>query len=218
MLAPEEAYRRLVAGNMRYVNRDQKIIECTNAARQADVAQGQAPFAIVLSCADSRVPPEIVFDQGLGDLFVVRVAGNIIAPELLGSIEFAVSEFGTQLVVVLGHTKCGAVSATLAHLASSHSPISPNLSAILDGVSPSIMRLTGQLGVQRTEYGSTESIVQIMPAAIRANVAASVSGLVAQSEVLAGAVSEGKLAIIGAEYDMESGVVDFFESVPSDWV
>lgn len=217
MLTPEQAYQRLVVGNARYVNREQSIVSSSSQSRQAEVAPSQSPFAIVLSCADSRVPPEIIFDQGLGDLFVVRVAGNIVTPEMLGSIEFAVSSFGTQLIVVLGHTKCGAIGATLGQIASPNENLSPNLSTIVDGVRPAVMPLIRQSTEHNADIALSETVASMAAAATRANVAASVSALQTQSAVLVDAEHQGKLTIVGAEYDLESGAVDFFNNLPEAW-
>src|SRR5207248_50827 len=125
-------------GNLRFVSNTRAPDEFLSRARRLELTQSQAPFAIVLGCSDSRVPAEIVFDQGLGDLFVIRVAGNIVAPSQVGSVEFAAERYGTRLVVVLGHSQCGAILATLEELQRSSDHQSRNLRAIVDRVRPSV--------------------------------------------------------------------------------
>lgn len=163
---------------------------------------GQEPFAIILACSDSRVPVELVFDQGFGDLFVIRVAGNVVAPSQIGSIEFAASQFGTRLVVVLGHSNCGAVIATLKELALEQTHRSPNLRAIVDRVRPAVEPILGahQQSDEETLTG----------AAVRANIHASVEKLSHGSLILEQLTNDGELSIVGAEYSIETGKVEFF--------
>jgi carbonic anhydrase len=167
------------------------------------VAQGQEPFAIVLGCSDSRVPAEIVFDQGLGDLFVIRVAGNIVAPSQVGSVEFAAERFGTRLVVVLGHSQCGAIQATLEELRRPAKDQSRNLRSIVDRIRPSVQ---GILDADQ-DLGPEA----LMHAAVRANIRASVDHLRHGSEVLEQLIQGAGLMVVGAEYSLESGCVDFFD-------
>jgi carbonic anhydrase len=167
---------------------------------------GQEPFAIVLGCSDSRVPAELVFDQGLGDLFVIRVAGNIVAPSQIGSVEFAATRYDTRLVVVLGHSQCGAILATLDELRRPAGNQSPSLRSIVDRVRPSVETLFA------TELRhDTDALVR---QAVRANVRASVNQLRHGSEILEGLVHHGGMLVVGAEYSLETGIVDFFEGVP----
>jgi carbonic anhydrase len=167
---------------------------------------GQAPFAIILGCSDSRVPAELVFDQSFGDLFVIRVAGNIVAPSQVGSVEFAASLFGTRLVVVMGHSQCGAIIATLEELQGRAPNRSKNLRSIVDRVRPPVETvLKGRDDVDRDT---------LLREAVRANVRASVSHLRHGSELLESLVRETGLLIVGAEYSLETGVVEFFENVP----
>jgi carbonic anhydrase len=170
------------------------------------VAAGQEPFAIVLGCSDSRVPAEIVFDQGLGDLFVIRVAGNIVASSQVGSVEFAAGRYGTRLVVVLGHSQCGAVLATLEDLQQRTGHQSANLRSIVDRIRPSVEALLA------TDFRhDPEALVR---EAVRANIRASVNHLRHGSEILERAIENEGLLVVGAEYSLETGVVDFFDGVP----
>lgn len=198
-----DALEMLRQGNQRFVEERPKVAEIAGEARRREIASGQAPFAVILGCSDSRVPAEIVFDQGLGDLFVIRVAGNIVAPSQVGSVEFAVEMFGTALVVVLGHSSCGAIGATLDQLTRDSDARSPNLAAIVDRVKPGIEPLLAQRPA--LEGAALEQ------AAVRANVEASVSGLMSGSAILSDAVTAGRLLIVGAEYDLETGRVTFLE-------
>ena len=175
-------------------------------AGPGELVTGQEPFAIVLGCSDSRVPAEIIFNQGLGDLFVIRVAGNIVAPSQIGSIEFAAERFGTRLVVVLGHSSCGAVSATLDELERPEERRSPNLRSIVDRIRPSVEPLF------ETELRHDRR--SLMRLAVRENIRASVRQLRSGSKILESLVVAGDLLIVGAEYSLDTGLVDFFEGVP----
>jgi carbonic anhydrase len=198
-IPPELAQRRLAEGNQRF----RQGSGGAAAGRGFDAARAsssQRPFAIVLGCSDSRTPVEIVFDQGFGDLFVVRVAGNIVAPSIVGSIEFAASQFGTRLVVVMGHTGCGAIAATLGALATGLGPESKNLRAITDRIAPHIQAIA--------QRGSGPETLR---EAMRANVRASVDHLEHGSQILEELVLKGRVVVVGAEYDLETGIVQFFE-------
>jgi carbonic anhydrase len=197
-VSAREALERLQAGNRRFAANAPSGEVFRWGARRSELATGQAPFAIVLGCSDSRVPAELVFDQGLGDLFVIRVAGNIVAPSQIGSVEFAAARFGTRLVVVLGHTQCGAVLATLEELRRPTESQSRNLKAIVDRVRPAVEWLNA---------GLPDLVAQ----AVRANIRASVSQLRHGSELLEGLVRDEGLVVVGAEYSLESGVVEFLE-------
>ena len=178
----------------------------TGPGRRNELTAGQEPFAIILGCSDSRVPAEIVFDQGLGDLFVVRVAGNIVAASQVGSVEFAAARFGTRLVVVLGHSQCGAVLSTLEQLQQPAADQSRNLRSIVDRVRPSVEALLA------TELRhDPDALVQ---QAVRANIRVSVDHLRHGSEIIEGLIQTGGLLVVGAEYSLETGVVDFFEGGP----
>jgi carbonic anhydrase len=203
VISAAEALERLRDGNRRFVSGQPSRATLPDRSRRAEVAEEQAPFAIILGCSDSRVPAEIVFDQGLGDLFVIRVAGNIVAPSLVGSVEFAAAKFDTRLVVVLGHSRCGAVLATRAELEQPMERQSRNLRSIVDRIRPSVE------GLLRTELRhDTETLVRH---AVRANVGVSVSHLRHGSEVLEQLIAEEGLVIVGAEYSLETGEVEFFD-------
>lgn len=200
-----QALQRLIEGNGRFVatlNQDdgQQV-----QARRMNLAQEQRPFAIILGCSDSRVPAEIVFDQGLGDLFVIRVAGNIVAPSQVGSVEFAASRYGVQLVVVLGHSSCGAIQATIEELQQPAENQSRNLRSIVDRVRPSVE------GLLQTEL--RHDLKTLTAHAVRCNVSVSVSHLRYGSPVLEQLIRNGGLQIVGAEYSLETGKVEFFDGV-----
>jgi carbonic anhydrase len=200
-----KALTRLRDGNRRFVSGQSSTAALSSSAREALVA-GQEPFAIILGCSDSRVPAELVFDQSFGDLFVIRVAGNIVAPSQVGSVEFAASRFGTRLVVVMGHTQCGAITATLEELQGRTTSQSRNLRSIVDRVRPSVETLlNGKRDID------PDALIR---AAVRANVRASVNHLRHGSELLERLIPETGLLVVGAEYSLETGVVEFFENVP----
>jgi carbonic anhydrase len=206
MISALDALERLRSGNQRFVEDVRGGGNSSNQTRRRELAAGQEPFAIVLGCSDSRVPAEIIFDQGLGDLFVIRVAGNIVAPSQVGSVEFAAARFGTRLVVVLGHSRCGAIVATIEELGRPSRDQSRNLRSIVDRVRPSVEPLLA------TDLAhDPEGLVR---AAVRANIRASVDHLRHGSEVLEGLIQNGGLMVVGAKYSLESGVVDFFDGVP----
>src|SRR5687768_6532147 len=200
MIPAREALERLRAGNLRFAS-DARELNTTSHRRQ--LADGQEPFAVILGCSDSRVPAEIVFDQGLGDLFVIRVAGNIVAPSQVGSVEFAASRFGTRLVVVLGHSQCGAILATLEELQQPAANQSQNLRSIVDRVRPSVM------GLLETEL--RHDLDALVGRAVRSNVSLSVNHLRYGSAVLEGLIRNEGLVVVGAEYSLETGVVEFFD-------
>ena len=203
MIPAREALDRLREGNRRFESGARSSDMLTSQARRSELAAGQEPFAIILGCSDSRVPAEIVFDQGLGDLFVIRVAGNIVAPSQVGSVEFAAERYGTRLVVVLGHSQCGAILATLEELTRPGEKQSRNLRSIVDRVRPSVEALLA------TELRrDTESLVR---EAVRANVRASVDHLRHGSEVLEQLIQKEGLLVVGGEYSLETGVVEFFD-------
>ncbi len=206
MISAREALERLKEGNLRFVSGGGKSDTYTGHTHRSELAEGQEPFAIVLGCSDSRVPAEYVFDQGLGDLFVIRVAGNIVAPSLVGSVEFAAARYGTRLVVVLGHTRCGAVLATLDELQQTTETRSRNLRSIVDRIRPIVEPLLAT-GLSR----DPDALVQ---QAVRANIRASANHLRHGSEVLEQLIQTNGLLVVGAEYSLETGLVDFFDGVP----
>ena len=203
MISGTEALARLRGGNRRFVSELQGVAASTGETRRRELVAGQEPFAIVLGCSDSRVPAEIVFDQGLGDLFVIRVAGNIVAPSQVGSVEFAAERFGTRLVVVLGHSMCGAIEATLEELERPTEQRSPNLRAIVDRIRPALQGLL-EAGLGGDRY-------TLAHLAVRANIRASVDHLRHGSELLERLIQEDGLLVVGAEYSLETGVVDFLD-------
>ena len=206
MISASEALERLREGNRRFVSDVRGSAALVTQTRRSELAEGQEPFAIILGCSDSRVPAEIVFDQGLGDLFVIRVAGNIVASSQIGSVEFAAERFGTPLVVVLGHSRCGAVLATLEELMRPREKQSRNLRSIVDRIRPSVE------GLLATELRhDSEALVQH---AVRANIRASANQVRHGSEVLEELIQKARVLVVGAEYSLETGCVDFFDGVP----
>ncbi|MBN1205270.1 MAG: carbonic anhydrase [Myxococcaceae bacterium] len=203
MKSAQEALELLKEGNRRFVNHLRSAEVMMSQLKRGELVKGQSPFAIVLGCSDSRVPAELVFDQGLGDLFVIRVAGNIVAPSQVGSVEFAAERFSSRLVVVMGHTFCGAIDAALEAIEDPHAPSSPNQRSIVDRVRPAIE------GLVHTELARDRA--RLIHAAVRANVRASVNHLRHGSSILERMVLEQGLRVVGAEYSLESGEVDFFE-------
>jgi len=204
MIPAHEALDRLKEGNRRFAANVTGADPYLHQARRAELTTGQHPFAIILGCADSRVPAEIVFDQGLGDLFVIRVAGNIVAPSQVGSVEFAADRFDTRLVVVLGHSQCGAITATLDELERpSNHPRNRNLQSIVDRVRPSIA------GLLATELRNDRNA--LVREAVRANIRASVDHLRHGSQILEEAAEKNGLLVVGAEYSLETGKVEFFD-------
>jgi carbonic anhydrase len=202
MIPAAEALDRLREGNLRFAANVRGSDAFVSHMRRAELASGQQPFAIILGCSDSRVPAEIVFDQGLGDLFVIRVAGNIVAPSQVGSVEFAADRYSTRLVVVLGHSQCGAILATLEELRTpTHH--SHNLRAIVDRVRPSVEGLLSA--------GLGDDPDALVREAVRANIRASVDHLRHGSAVLEELIQKQGLIVVGAEYSLETGVVDFFD-------
>jgi carbonic anhydrase len=207
MITGLESLGRLREGNARFVANQMRTFEHAHESRRAELVSGQAPFAIVLGCSDSRVPAELVFDQGFGDLFVIRVAGNIVAPSQVGSVEFAAERYGTSLVVVMGHTQCGAILATLEELTGGAASTSGNLRSIVDRVRPSVSTVIGA-----ARGADPDALVSL---AVRANVRASVDHLRHGSALLERLIERNGLLIVGAEYSLETGVVDFFDGPPA---
>jgi carbonic anhydrase len=208
MVSAQAALDRLREGNRRFAAGTRSLVARSGRSRRAEITKGQAPFAIILGCSDSRVPAEIVFDQGLGDLFVIRVAGNIVAPSQIGSVEFAADRFGTRLVVVLGHSRCGAILATLEELQRSTESQSRNLRSIVDRVRPCVEAL------MRTEL--QHDLDALVQCAIRANVQNSVSQLRHGSEILEQLIQHEGLLVVGAEYSLETGLVEFLDAEEID--
>jgi carbonic anhydrase len=206
MLKAAHALTRLRDGNQRFASNRSIATFFSDPARRAELISGQEPFAVILGCSDSRVPAELIFDQGFGDLFVIRVAGNIVAPSQVGSVEFAASLFATRLVVVLGHTQCGVVIATLDELQGRATSQSKNLRSIVNRVRPPLEKVLAS--------GSEDGAEALLHAAVRANVRASADHLRHGSKLLEQLIHDDGLAIVGAEYSLETGIVDFFDGVP----
>ena len=205
MIPGHEALERLREGNQRFVMNVRSRNHQLSDTRRRELTTGQYPFAIILGCSDSRVPAEIVFDQGLGDLFVIRVAGNIVAPSQVGSVEFAAERFGTRLVIVLGHSQCGAIQATLEELQRPTDKQSRNLLSIVNRIRPSVEALLA------TDIAN--DLDALMKQAVQANVRASTNHLRSGSQVLEQLIEKQGLLVVGAEYSLETGVVDFFDGV-----
>jgi carbonic anhydrase len=206
MNAAYEALERLREGNRRFASDAESSQALSTETRRHALVDGQQPFAIILGCSDSRVPAELVFDQGLGDLFVIRIAGNIVAPSQIGSVEFAAERFGIPLVVVLGHSRCGAIAATLEEVLRPTTQQSPHLHSIVERVRPAVEPLL------ETELRHDHDA--LVKHAVRANVRVSANHLRHGSEILEKLIEQGNLLIVGAEYSLESGLVDFFDGVP----
>jgi carbonic anhydrase len=203
MSSAQQALEQLREGNQRFMSDMRTSETFLGTRRRVELTNRQEPIAIILGCSDSRVPAEIVFDQGLGDLFVIRVAGNIVAPSQVGSVEFAAERFGTPLVVVLGHSQCGAILATIEELGRPSENQSHNLRSIVDRVRPSVESLL------HTEL--RHDMDALVKEAVRANIRASASHLRHGSQVLEQLIQENRLRVVGAEYSLETGAVEFFD-------
>jgi carbonic anhydrase len=203
MITANDAIQQLKEGNQRFVSGVRSIDTIVKQIQRADFVDGQEPFAIILGCSDSRVPAEIIFDQGLGDLFVIRVAGNIVAPSQVGSVEFAAERFGTPLVVVLGHSMCGAVMATIDELERPSEEKSSNVLSIVNRIRPTVEPLF------ETELRNDPD--KLLESSIHANILASTNHLMHGSQMLEQLVQQGRLKIVGAEYSLRTGKVTFFE-------
>jgi carbonic anhydrase len=206
MLTAVDALVQLHKGNQRFVANVRGPSTSSSNAQRRELVVGQRPSAIVLGCSDSRVPAEIVFDQGLGALFVIRVAGNVVASSQVASVEFAAESIGTRLVVVLGHSNCGAVMATLEDLERPADRRSANLHSIVGRIRPAV---EGLVAIQPGQ--STEAL---LPQAVRANIRASANQLRHSSQILEKMIVEDGLLVVGAEYSLETGIVEFFDGVP----
>lgn len=203
MISSQEALQRLQDGNQRFLSGVRCVDTMIRQMKPDEPVVEQAPFAIILGCSDSRVPAEIIFDQGLGDLFVIRVAGNIVAPSQVGSVEFAAKRYGTPLVVVLGHSMCGAVMATIEELKRPSNITSSNVLSIVNRIRPSVEPLF------ETELRDNPD--QLLQSAIKSNIRAATSQLQHGSSVLESLIQEGTLSIVGAEYSLQTGEVEFID-------
>lgn len=206
MISAIEALKRLQEGNRHFVSEVQGSSISIGTTRPIELVANQQPSAVILGCSDARVPAEIIFGQGLGDLFVIRVAGNIVAPSQVGSVEFAVEKFRTRLVVVLGHSNCGAIQSTLEELEHPTQGRSRNFRSIVDRIRPSVETLF------ETELRHNPE--ELMRFAVRANIRASANHLRNGSEILEQMIRNDGLLVVGAEYSLETGVVEFFNGMP----
>jgi carbonic anhydrase len=202
-LTGPEALKRLQEGNQRFVNNIRSPDTLMDHAQRMALTAGQNPYAIILGCSDSRVPAELVFDQGFGSLFVIRVAGNIVAPSQIGSVEFAATQYNTRLVVILGHTQCGAVSATLDELRNNQQSPSRNQRSIIERIAPAIATLM--------ETPLRDDPAALMKHAVRANIRAATSHLRHGSKILEHLIAHEGLLVVSAEYSLETGKVEFFD-------
>lgn len=200
----QDALNRLQQGNDRYVNNLISVNSIPHSERRESLVAAQNPFAVILSCSDSRAPSELIFDQGLGDLFVVRVAGNVVAPSILGSVEFAVTALGVPLVVVMGHSNCGAVTAAIDAFKRGTNGMSRNVADIVERIYPAV-----EENIEKQNLAN-HSASQLLSACVRSNVEHSIKSLVIESELLFNRVKASELTIVGAEYDLTSGKVEFF--------
>lgn len=203
MVDATESLERLRAGNERFASGRSELDALTSYRKRGATVDGQQPFAVILGCSDSRVPVEMVFDQDLGDLFVIRVAGNVVAPSQIGSVEFAAETFGSNLVVVLGHSQCGAIQATVDELRRPSADQSPHLKSIVDRIRPAVGPIVGD-----SPNESNEALVE---KAVRANIRHSAEQLRHGSKIIEGRIATSGLRVIGAEYSLETGYVDFFD-------
>ena len=208
MISSVESLKKLQEGNARFVANVRDVDTLSSQARRTELVDGQTPHAIILGCSDSRVPAEMVFDQGFGDLFVIRVAGNVVAPSQIGSVEFAVQQFKTPLIIVLGHTSCGAVKATIQELERKGNEGTPNIWSIVDRIAPAVATLI--------DSPLKDDKPALEAAAIRANIRLAADHLRHGSRMLEEKVGSGELLVVGAEYSLETGVVEFFDGVPAD--
>jgi carbonic anhydrase len=202
-ISPLDALRRLKQGNQRFMTGTPNDDSTLHAVRRAALLETQKPFAVILGCSDSRVPAEIVFDQGLGDLFVIRVAGNIVAPSQLGSIEFAVQQFAIGLVIVMGHSRCGAIEATLNNIRSQEPAATSNIASIIARIRPAIEPLARAL--------SQEDPLLLQQAAVLSNIQASVNQVRRGTSMLEELIISQRLIVAGASYDLASGEVMFLD-------
>lgn len=201
----KEALQLLQEGNTRFAAGVPLRVTQTTVEQRSILAEGQHPFAIILGCSDSRAPVELIFDQNLGDLFVIRIAGNIVAPSMVGSVEFAAEQFGTRLVIVLGHTYCGAVKATIDELQRPSERRSPNLDSIVNRIRPAVEPLL--------EFRAEDDYDLLVRKAVRANIRASANQLRHGSAILEDLIEKDNLQVIGAEYSLKTGLVEFFDGL-----
>ena len=200
-LTPQQALDLLKQGNADFVN-DVPNQAPVSRERRLEIAQGQTPFAVLVGCSDSRVSPEILFERGLGELFIVRNAGNVLDTAAMGSVEYAVGNLGVPLVLVLGHERCGAVGAALS-VVGENATFPGSIGHMVDPILPAAIKARADASAETPEE-------QVFEAAVRENVARVVAELRTASSVLAGPLAEGRVMVVGAYYDLDEGRVDFF--------
>ncbi|MGB1101059.1 MAG: carbonic anhydrase [Pontimonas sp.] len=198
-LSPAEAWHRMKAGNERFIEGVQRHPR-QDAERRSEIEHAQTPHAAVFGCADSRIAAEIIFDKGLGDLFVVRNAGQVISSSVIGSLEYAVEILGVPLIVVLSHDNCGAVISALSQDTPEATPLPPHIAAITEAIAPAVTRVRLSRGLQPGELDDSEAVGQ-------EHLRDTVSELLASSELISDAVALGKLAVVGANYTLAEGRV-----------
>lgn len=214
-MTPDVALQKLMNGNKRYAENKQTYKITSTSATRASLSKGQKPYAIILCCSDSRVPPEIVFDKGLGELFVVRVAGNVVDPIILGSIEYAAEHLGSPLIMVLGHERCGAVTA--AADSKGKTTGSENIDAIVENIAPLIKMTVDNCEACRGNKNCLESKKsEFVECLINSNVHAVAESLTKKSEIISHLTHAGKLKIVEAKYDLDTGLVTLLNESESN--
>lgn len=209
-MTPDEALQKLMEGNKQYLNNKLTNAELCDPAARAGLAKGQKPYAIILSCSDSRVPPELIFNRGLGELFVVRVAGNIPDPVVLGSIEYAAEHLGSPLIMVLGHERCGAVKATVDSQGKSTG--SPNIDAIVKIISPNVKSAAKDCEACGGEKKCAEmKKAEFTECVIDTNAKTIAASLAKKSKIIAHFSDAKKIKIVAAKYDLDDGTVTLFK-------
>jgi carbonic anhydrase len=194
-ISPDAALNKLMDGNNFYLGQKMSLQKMSTPDVRESLAKSQKPYAVILSCSDSRVPPEVIFDKGLGEIFVIRVAGNIPDPIVLGSIEYAVEHLGTPLIMVLGHERCGAVTAAV----DANGKAEGNIGAIVKAINPAVIQA-------KKEYKGKDKS-QLVETAVNDNIRLVQKNLTKQSPVIAHLVKEGKVKIVAAKYDLDDGKV-----------
>jgi len=205
-VSPDEALQKLMDGNKRYVENKMTGAERCNASSREALAATQKPYAVVLTCSDSRVPPEIIFDKGLGEIFVIRVAGNVPDPVVIGSIEYSVEHLGSPLVMVLGHERCGAIKATVDSKGKSTG--SPNIDAIVKLVEPSAKAAVSTCAACKGEKSCADTKKsEFVECVVETNAVAVAGQLTQRSKILKHMADEKKIKIVAAKYDLDDGIV-----------
>lgn len=209
-VSPDDALQKLMDGNKRYVEGHMSGAKLCDVTTRTSLAKSQKPYAIILTCSDSRVPPEIIFDKGLGEIFVIRVAGNVPDPVVLGSIEYAAEHLGSPLVMVLGHERCGAVSATVG--AKGKSTGSANIDAIIKTIAPNVKKSAKDCEACKGETKCADTKKDaFVECVVDANARTVAASLTKKSKILKHMVAEKKIKIVAAKYDLDDGAVTLFK-------